>query len=56
MAVHVDEMVSDITTEPETQTSAPGAAAAIDNLEQLRDAHARLAADRWRTAATEYDD
>ncbi len=55
MAVHVDEMTSEVSAEAEPPAAA-GEAVKWQELEQLRDAHAEMARDRRRTAAEGYDD
>lgn len=56
MAVHVDEMVSEVTAEADTP--AAGASKPVHWEEQaaLRAAQAQIARDRRRTAAEGYDD
>lgn len=56
MAVHINEMVSDISAEPDSQNSGSGLTTNWSELEQAREAVARLACDRRRTAAEGYDD
>lgn len=57
MATHVDELVSDISVEPEPDTAAPaGPPADWESLARLREQRIRLMEDRWRTAAEGFDD
>jgi hypothetical protein len=56
MAIHVDEMVSDVTAELEPQSVAAGESAEWQELEKLRDAQSQLRCDRRRTEAEGYDD
>lgn len=56
MAIHVDEMVSDVTAEPEPQAVATGESAEWRELEKLRAAQSQLKRDRRRTEAEGYDD
>jgi len=57
MAVHVDEMVSEVTAEPGS-AGGGGASEPVKWEERARvhDAQAQMARDRWRTAAEGYDD
>ena len=56
MAVHVDEMVSDVTAEAAPQTEPAGQTAGWHELERMREAHARMLRDHRRTEAEGYDD
>lgn len=56
MAVHVDEMVSEVTAEPEPRGGSSGEIVEWKEIESVREAQARVACDRWRTAAEGYDD
>jgi len=56
MAVHVDEMVSDVTTEAAPPTAAASATVTWQELEQMREAHAQMVRDQRRTEAEGYDD
>ena len=56
MAVHVDEMISDVTAEAAPQTEAAGHTLEWRELEQMREAHARMMRDHLRTEAEGYDD
>jgi hypothetical protein len=57
MTVHVDEMVTEVSVEPET-AAGPAARAPSDwqAAARIRERHARLEADAWRTAAEGFDD
>ncbi|HJQ69631.1 MAG TPA: hypothetical protein VKA70_11700 [Blastocatellia bacterium] len=56
MAVHVEEMVSDVTAEPEPRSAGSGEAVSWEELAKARQLQASLARDRRRTAAEGYDD
>ena len=56
MAVHIDEMVSDVTAEAAPQAEPAGQTGEWRDLERLREAHARMMRDRRRTEAEDYDD
>lgn len=57
MPILVDEILSEVTTEPEAAPSmAAGPAPEWQELDRFRAAQARLRADRRRTAAEGYDD
>lgn len=56
MAVHVDEMVSDVTAEAAPQTEAAGVTVEWRELERMRETQARMMRDRRRTEAEGYDD
>lgn len=53
MAVHVDEMVSEVSAEAEPAT---GEAVKRQDFEHIREWHAQTARDRRRTEAEGYDD
>lgn len=57
MTVHIDEMVSEVTAEPEPRATAPGAAMMEwEEQERWRAARERIARDRLRIQAEDYDD
>lgn len=56
MAVHIDEMTSEVTAESEATTEGYGSNTHWEELAQLRELHARLMRDRLRTAAEGFDD
>ena len=56
MAVHVDQMVSDITTEPEPHAAFAGEIVKWQELERRREEHAQETRDDRRTEAEGYDD
>lgn len=57
MAVHIDEMTSEVIAESEPSPSGEAAQATNwERLAQLREFHARLVRDRLRTAAEGFDD
>jgi hypothetical protein len=56
MALHVDEMVSDVTAEVEPQAEAARESSEWHEVENLRDAQSQLRRDRRRTEAEGYDD
>ncbi len=56
MAVHVDEMVSDVTAEAAPQAAPAGESVKWQELERLREANAQMTRDRRRTEAEGYDD
>jgi len=56
MAVHVNEMVSDVSAEMDAQSDSSVEAIDWRELERLGKAHARLECDRRRTAAEGYND
>jgi hypothetical protein len=56
MAVHVDEMTSEVTTEPEPSAEGGGEGPEWKQVERVRAAVARASRDAFRTAADGYDD
>lgn len=57
MAVHIDEMVSEVTAEPEPRAAAPGAVKVKWEEQQLwRAVRERVERDRLRIEAEDYDD
>ena len=56
MTVHVDEMISDVTTEAAPQAAAAATPVIWQELERMREAHAQMVRDRRRTEAEGYDD
>jgi hypothetical protein len=55
MAVHVDEMVSEVTAESDSPAGAPEPAQ-WEEQAKARELMAQIRRDRWRTAAEAYDD
>ena len=55
MAVHVDEIVSEVTAESDSPAGAPEPTQ-WEEQARVRAAQAQIARDRWRTAADAYDD
>jgi len=56
MPVHVDELTSEVTAEPEPSAESGGEAAQWKHVEEVRTAVARASRDASRTAAEGYDD
>ena len=56
MPVQIDEVVSEVTTEPEVPAAAPAQVPEWREMERVRGAGAHLRCDRFRTAAEGYDD
>jgi len=57
MTVHIDEMVSEVTAEPEPRATAPGAVMMEwEEQERWRAARERMTRDRLRIQAEDYDD
>ena len=56
MAVHVGELTSEVTTEPESAAEAGLDATEWKRVDEVRAAVARAARDAFRTAAEGYDD
>jgi hypothetical protein len=56
MAVHVDEIVSNVTAEAAPQTEPAGQTVEWREMERMCEAHARMMRDRLRTEAEGYDD
>jgi hypothetical protein len=57
MPVHIDEMVSEVTAEPEPRATAAGAVTVKwEEQERWRAARERMARDRCRLQAEDYDD
>lgn len=56
MAVHVDEMVSEVTGETESPAAGAAQPAKWEEIARIREAEARIARDRFRRAAEGYDD
>jgi hypothetical protein len=56
MAVHVDQMTSAVSVEPESPAQGYSEGAWWEEVAQLRDLQARLLRDRLRTAAEGFDD
>lgn len=56
MPVHIDEMTSEVTAEAEPATQTNGESTTWQEVERLRETHARIVCDQWRTAAEGYDD
>lgn len=56
MAVHVDEMVSEVTTEPSSAEAAVSEPVKWEERARVHEALAQIGRDRSRTAAEGYDD
>jgi hypothetical protein len=56
VTVHVDELVTDVSVEPEAPSRAPQPPEAWPALAALGERLRRLEADAWRTAAEGFDD
>lgn len=56
MAVHIDEMVSEVTTEPEATETRGYVATTGDEQERWRAISEQIARDRSRLQAEDYDD
>jgi hypothetical protein len=56
MTVHVDEMVSEVTAEPDAPAGGAAEATPWEERAKVRELQAQIARDRWRTAADAYDD
>lgn len=57
MTVHIDELVSEVSVEPEAPArAAPAASEGWQGLAALRERVRRLEGDGWRTAAEGFDD
>jgi hypothetical protein len=56
MAVHVDEMVSEVTAESDSPAAGATEPLNWETQSKVRGAQAQIARDRWRTAAEGYDD
>ena len=56
MAVHINEIVSDVTAEPDQAGGIAGGTADWHEVERIRNAQAKLECDRKRTAAEGYND
>ena len=56
MAVHVDEMVSEVTAAPDSPAAGAAKQAQWEEQANIRSAQARIARDSFRTAAESYDD
>ena len=56
MAVHVEEMTTEVTAEPEPAAEGGGEAAEWQKVEQVRAAYSRMLRDQLRTAAEGFDD
>ena len=56
MAVHVDEMVSQVTAEADSPAAGASEPVKWEESAQVREAQAQIARDRFRTAAEGYDD
>lgn len=56
MAIHVDEMVSDVTAESDSPAAGASKQSQWEELASVRSTQAQIARDRFRTAAEGYDD
>jgi len=56
MTIHVDELVSEVSMEPEAAPGPAASPAAEETAVRLREGLRRLRDDAWRTAAEGYDD
>ena len=56
MAVHIDEMVSEVTAEGDSPASGASEPVQWEEQARIRASQAQLARDRLRTAAEGYDD
>jgi hypothetical protein len=56
MAVHIDEMVSEVTAESDSPSAGGSEAMKWEETARAREAQAQIARDRFRTAAEGYDD
>ena len=56
MAVHVDELVSEVTAQGDSPAAGASAPVKWEELASVHAAQAQIARDRFRTAAEGYDD
>jgi hypothetical protein len=56
MAIHVDEMVSEVTVENDSPAAGPPDPVKWEEKASVHEALAQIARDRFRTAAEGYDD
>ncbi|HEV7474747.1 MAG TPA: hypothetical protein VGN90_11910 [Pyrinomonadaceae bacterium] len=56
MAVHVDEMVSEVTAESDSPAAGAAEPSKSEEQAKVRELQAQIARDRWRTMAEGYDD
>lgn len=56
MAVHVDEIVSEVTAESDSPAAGAPEPMKWEEQARVRELQAQIARNRWRTAADAYDD
>ena len=56
MTVHVDEMISEVTAEPDASVAGASEPVSWEAQAHVREAQGWIARDRFRTAAEGYDD
>ena len=56
MAIHIDEIVSEVTAESDSPAAGAGEPLKWEEQSKARELQAQIARDRWRTAAEGYDD
>ena len=56
MGVHIGEMVSEVTAETDSPASGAPQPSTWEEIARVRETEARIARDRFRTAAAGYDD